>query len=60
MELLVQGGEMNPLLLDSFARQHIDELHREADQRRLVGTIRKRELKSPKPSAIRLQRVPAG
>jgi hypothetical protein len=51
---------MNPLLLDSFARQHIDELHREADQRRLVGTIRKRELKSPKPSAIRLQRVPAG
>lgn len=34
---------MHPLVLEVLAKQHIEDLHREAQRQRLVGAKRKRQ-----------------
>lgn len=54
---------MHPLLVNSgyeVVKQHIEELHRQADGRRVVGTTRKHRRIPPKAArAWRLHRAPA-
>jgi hypothetical protein len=53
---------MNASLFDSSSvhtQLHIEDLRREASQRRLVERSRKRTNRHRRPAAIRLQRAPA-
>jgi hypothetical protein len=50
---------MHPLQLEEIARQHIEELHRDAAQRRTARSQRKANGDRRKRRALRLQRAPA-
>jgi hypothetical protein len=51
--------KMHPLVLDYIAKQHIEDLHREAAERRLARSTQKHKTQRRKVAAMRLQRPPA-
>jgi hypothetical protein len=50
---------MHPLIGSAIVQQHIDDLHREAAQRRLTRVSRRRRQGRSKAKAFRLQRATA-
>ena len=50
---------MHPLLSYSFAKEHIDDLHREAARWRLARTIRRRRGSRSEAPSVTLQEAPA-
>jgi hypothetical protein len=50
---------MQPLLLEELAKQHIEDLHREAAMRRLARSSPKRRSHRRKQPVMGLQRAPA-
>jgi hypothetical protein len=50
---------MHPLQLEEIARQHIEDLHRDADQRRPARGLRRPKSERRRWLATRLQRAPA-
>ena len=48
---------MHPLVLEVLAKQHIDDLHREAQRQRLAGATRKRHSDRHQAAWVGLRRA---
>jgi hypothetical protein len=50
---------MHPLMTETFVQLHIEDLHREAAQRRVARSSRKAQIQRRKSPSPRFQRAPA-